>query len=245
MNSVSFDVHGYMAHFRKVFSNSTSLTYMFPPRTTIMGMIAAAMGMPRDSYYEELSPGRLRLAVRLLTQVRKLKLSESYLDTDEVSDRALRGVRNRVPTAREFVVSGDGSGPLGYRIHACGDAELMGRIADAVRAPAYPLSLGSADMPAWVEDVREGECEPLERFSGDEMVSSVARSSSLSLVLREGDVRKGGLRIMLEERVPRLYDGGRRSGILENYYLEIGGRSLRVRGEAEGASIGGEVISFL
>ncbi|MFP3137914.1 MAG: CRISPR-associated protein Cas5 [Nitrososphaeria archaeon] len=244
MNSVSFDVRGYMAHFRKVFSNSTSLTYMFPPRTTIMGMIAAAMGRPRDSYYEELSPGRLQLAVRLLTQVRKLKLSVSYLDTDEVSVRALRGLKDRVPTAREFVVSGDGSGPLGYRIHACGDAELVGRIADAVRAPAYPLSLGSADMPAWVEGVREGECEPLGRFSGDEAVSSVVRSS-LSLALREEDVREGGLRIMLEERVPRLFDGGRRSGVLENYYLEMGGRPIRVRGEAEGASIGGEAISFL
>ncbi|MFP3209080.1 MAG: CRISPR-associated protein Cas5 [Nitrososphaeria archaeon] len=244
MNSVSFDVRGYMAHFRKVFSNSTSLTYMFPPRTTIMGMIAAAMGKPRDSYYEELSPERLRLAVRLLTEVRKLKLSENYLNTDEVSVRALRGLKGRVPTAREFVVSGDGWGPLGYRIYACGDAELVGRIADAVRAPAYPLSLGSADMPAWVEDVREGECEPLGRFSGDEAVSSVVRFS-LSLALREEDLREGGLRIMLEERVPRLFDGGRRSGVLENYYLEIGGRPIRVRGEAEGASIGGEVISFL
>jgi len=49
----------------------------------------------------------------------------------------------------------------------------------------------------------------------------------------------------LEERVPRLFDGGRRSGVLENYYLEMGGRPIRVRGEAEGASIGGEAISFL
>ncbi|MGC8969814.1 MAG: CRISPR-associated protein Cas5 [Conexivisphaera sp.] len=231
MRGLRFDVHGYMAHFRKVFSNSTSLSYFFPPRTTVTGILAAAMGLDRDSYYGEMSPGKLRVAVRVLTPLRKLTFSESYLNTDSVTVDAMRGFTGRVPTRREFVVAASADpGPLGYRIYLASDnAEYIERAGRALRAPAYPISLGPADMPAWVEDVEELECEPLDDPVGMPVASVVP--SFLRPRVEEG------LRISIEERVPRSFDPGRLSGRLENYYLELQGRPIRISGRFGGAPV--------
>jgi CRISPR-associated protein, Cas5h family len=69
-----------MAHFRKVYSNSTSLSYYFPPRTTVLGIVAAALGLPRDSYYDKLN--QLNVGVSAVTPLRKLTVGEDILDTD-------------------------------------------------------------------------------------------------------------------------------------------------------------------
>ena len=246
MRGLRFDVRGYMAHFRKVFSNATSLSYFFPPRTTVTGILAAAMGLARDSYYDAMSPGELRVAVRVLTPLRKLTFSESYLNTDAVTLNAMRGLTGRVPTRREFVVSASAdTGPLGYRAYLVpSDPGMIERVAGALRSPVYPISLGAADMPAWVEGVEELECEPLGDPVGERVASVVP--SYLRPKVEEG------LRISIEERVPRSFDAGRRSGRLENYYLELQGRPVLISGARgapadgpAGATCDGERVMFL
>ncbi|MDW8022877.1 MAG: CRISPR-associated protein Cas5, partial [Nitrososphaerota archaeon] len=44
MKLVVFDAKCFFAHFRKHFSTTSSLSYSFPPRTTIAGMMAAILG---------------------------------------------------------------------------------------------------------------------------------------------------------------------------------------------------------
>ncbi|BBD73350.1 hypothetical protein HS1genome_1739 [Sulfodiicoccus acidiphilus] len=88
-------IKGKMAHFRKVYSNSTSLSYYFPPRTTVLGIMAAALGMERDSYYEKLN--WYDVGVAALTPLRKLVTGEDVLDTDQVSVTKLRGLGVECP----------------------------------------------------------------------------------------------------------------------------------------------------
>lgn len=49
---IGFDVAADYAHFRRVGNNSAKPSYLIPPRTTVAGMLAGIMGMPRDSYYD-------------------------------------------------------------------------------------------------------------------------------------------------------------------------------------------------
>ena len=37
---VAFTLAGPMAHFRKFYTTTSALTYLFPPRTTLMGLVA-------------------------------------------------------------------------------------------------------------------------------------------------------------------------------------------------------------
>ncbi len=64
MKITVFDLYGKFAHFRKFYTNSSSLTYLIPPRTTIEGIIAALLGYERDSYYDVLSVDKLNIAVK-------------------------------------------------------------------------------------------------------------------------------------------------------------------------------------
>lgn len=60
---VGFDIAADYAHFRRVGNNSAKPSYTIPPRTTIAGLLAGIMGMPRDSYYDLFSPESSAIAV--------------------------------------------------------------------------------------------------------------------------------------------------------------------------------------
>ncbi|SEW10162.1 type I-B CRISPR-associated protein Cas5b [Natrinema salifodinae] len=60
---IGFDVAADFAHFRKVGNNSAKPSYRVPPRTTVAGLLAGIMGMPRNSYYDLFSPESSALAV--------------------------------------------------------------------------------------------------------------------------------------------------------------------------------------
>lgn len=87
MSSISkvlaFDVWGDFAHFRKVYSTASQLTYGIPPRTTLSGLIAAILGLPRDSYYDEFSKENSRLAVVLKKPIKKHKINLNLLKTKD------------------------------------------------------------------------------------------------------------------------------------------------------------------
>lgn len=60
---IGFDVAADFAHFRKVGNNSAKPTYRIPPRTTVAGLLAGILGMPRDSYYDLFEPSSSAVAV--------------------------------------------------------------------------------------------------------------------------------------------------------------------------------------
>ncbi len=71
MKIIAFDIIGKFAHFRKYFSNSTALSYTIPPRTTIIGILAAVMGYQKDTYYECFSKKNLQMAIAVISPLKK------------------------------------------------------------------------------------------------------------------------------------------------------------------------------
>jgi CRISPR-associated protein Cas5h len=59
---ISFSICGKFAHFRKFYTNASSLTYLLPPRTALTGLLASILELPRDSYYDTLSPEQAFIA---------------------------------------------------------------------------------------------------------------------------------------------------------------------------------------
>ena len=71
MKILQFDISGKFAHFRKYYGNNTALTYSLPPRTAIMGMLAAICGVPKDSYYERFASDKIKIGVAIKTPIKK------------------------------------------------------------------------------------------------------------------------------------------------------------------------------
>ncbi len=78
---ISFRVSGQFAHFRKFYTNASSLSYLIPPRTVIMGMLASVLRYERDSYYEAFHPEKFRISTAVTpgVQIKKKIQSMNYL----------------------------------------------------------------------------------------------------------------------------------------------------------------------
>jgi len=149
-----FDLVGPMAHFRRFYTNSSSLSYPFPPRTAVMGMIAALLGRGRDTYYEELSMENARIGVALKMPVRSVMQTVNYLATD---DQDWHGVKRRIQIPLEFVFPRPPERFLRYRIFFSSPKtslveELYAHLSQGQYK--YPLYFGLTECPAWAENPR-------------------------------------------------------------------------------------------
>jgi CRISPR-associated protein Cas5h len=229
MRMVVFDISGYMAHFRRFYSSVTPLTYHFPPRNTVMGILACMLGFDKDSYYETFSRDKCRIAVALRTPVRRVMLPTNYLDTDQITLQKLRGIGNRVPTRMEYLLAVPPSEYVSYRIFVTHEGQfLLNQLARRLtdRRFAYPVSLGPAHCLAEANLVYYGEAEVIEGDGDEYLVSTVIPQDTIV----DGPAPAEGIKIMLEERLPPDFKDGRMpTGASRNYVFEASGKPLRIK----------------
>lgn len=78
---IMFKLSGKFAHFRKFYTNASSLSYLIPPRTVIIGLIASILKIPRDEYYDIFNEENLKVSVCIPKnlEIRKQTQSLNYL----------------------------------------------------------------------------------------------------------------------------------------------------------------------
>jgi CRISPR-associated protein Cas5h len=221
-----FDVTGYFAHFRKYFSTASSLSYVFPPRTAITGMLAGILGYERDSYYELFSSNKCKIALRILGQVRRLTYTINYLMTDKpLTIGKLRGIGSSAQVHTEILSSGDRElHELRYRIffnHEDGTVqkEIAERIAD--KKFYYPPSLGTANFIADLKYVCTIDGEIFKPREEVNICTVIPTSIVKSLHPQEG------IRIYIEELMPADFSPERFLLRKETYIYEGSGKTIR------------------
>lgn len=83
---LSFEIRGPFAHFRRIEGNTVKQTYRLIPRTTLAGMVAAVLGLPRDSYYELFGPETSAVAIEPTRRLRTMSLPQLTLTTTNNND---------------------------------------------------------------------------------------------------------------------------------------------------------------
>ena len=73
-----FTVHGAFAHWRKWFTTTSALTYSFSPRTAVIGMMGAVLGVQRDEVAKVFTASDTRIAVCPLRPIVKDRLPEKW-----------------------------------------------------------------------------------------------------------------------------------------------------------------------
>jgi len=155
LNAISFELVGRFAHFRKYYTNTSSLTYDFPPRTTVIGLLAGILGRKRDSYYEEFSLENTLTAILLKSSNRKLIQTVKNIHTGEKFGigNLISGDRNPSLTQMQLIVPE--LGEIRYKIyfHHTDEetlSELYHRMND--KRYCYPPFMGSAQFMADIEN---------------------------------------------------------------------------------------------
>ncbi len=237
MKAVIFDISGRMAHFRRFYSSVTALSYYFPPRNTVTGLIAAILGYDRDSYYAMFSRKNLGVAVSINNKngLRRLMLNTNYLDTDSVTLSKLRG-KGKVPTAVEYVLPMPPETDVSYRIYIISLNHELDNIVDELAARmerreyAYPPSLGPANCLAYIELISPSIDAEILRVYGEEKISlPISTVIPYSIIPEDGLKFDAGKKIVLEERLPPDFADGRSiEGASMSYIFEYGGNAINI-----------------
>ena len=247
-----FDLTGPMAHFRKYYTNTSALTYGFPPRTVLMGVTAAVLGFERDSYYERLGSGHFAVAIK--GAVRRLLQTVNYVRTKK-EDLGLMRRLQRVPgtqTPLEFLLPGGEHRSLRFRVffgHPDGGVvrEAAARLREG--RPFFPLYLGLTECPAgagYVGLFGPGDYETLPPHTPVSL-TSVASASHLDQV----DLSALPGARLVRERAPHAFGPGRTLRPPIAVIYDAGGQplpaSLRVsaRRFRLGPGAGTETVAFL
>ncbi len=77
-----FDVSGRYATFKIPETTRGALTFPFPPRTAILGLIGAILGLPRNSYWDEANPIRNSIiALEVIQPGRRVGITVNFTQT--------------------------------------------------------------------------------------------------------------------------------------------------------------------
>ncbi len=98
-----FDVWGDYAHFRKNYSTSSPLTYSFPPRTALSGLIGAITGLDKTEYFRRFFKGDASISCKILAPVKKVRIGENLIDTKSTGSVKMHLIKNRTQIRFEFV----------------------------------------------------------------------------------------------------------------------------------------------
>ena len=76
-----FDIYGDFAHFKRYYTTSSPLTFSIPPRTALIGLISAIIGIHKNEYLPLMSKDKAKLAVRILSPIKKFRMTQNLINT--------------------------------------------------------------------------------------------------------------------------------------------------------------------
>jgi len=212
-----FDLIGTFAHFRKYDTNSSSLSYTFPPRTTLAGIIAAMLGIERDNYYDTFSTDNCRIALSVLSPVRKQIHTINYLFVKSAGDfnGSSKNVHTQIPLEIVFPIGEE----LRYRVYFThSDKTLEADVKKHIEHPVYPLYFGISEFIAKAEFV--GYADSVE--SSSEQAVEISSVLNLSYVKDRGLVINSGDTPMryISEIMPVEFDSNRKLKSVSKFVYE-------------------------
>jgi CRISPR-associated protein Cas5h len=84
MKLLVFDIYAPYAHFRVPYTTSSPLTYPFPPKTSIYGMISALIGLNKNKYLEYFQNNSCKVAIGIQNPIKKTAITENFIDVKKV-----------------------------------------------------------------------------------------------------------------------------------------------------------------
>lgn len=212
-----FDIKGYAAHFRKFYTNSSSLSYSIPPRTTISGIIAAILGLERDTYYDDFNVENADIAIRKNNKTRKILQSLNYMKI--TTNKHFESPKDHTQIPFEIILAEEGF--ISYRIYFSSDNEkLMDDLEKCLvdKKYYYPPSLGAIPFNSNIEYI--GKVRGNIKNDQKVFISSVIPISKINdRGIEIGDIDEKQV-ILVKERMTRDFKNNREIKSVESYIYD-------------------------
>lgn len=211
--------------FRKFYTNSSSLSYPFPPRSTLAGLVAGLMGYERDSYRKDLGLEQCKIAVSVRIPVRHVMQTVNYLMTKSPSDFDGSEGGTQIPV--EWIFPEIDNPKLRYRVYVTHEDRHWLEKLDMLLTTdtwIYPPYLGMSECLAQVEHVATISHWTLEQLENATPISTVIPVQALEgapeLIL--------GSQI-IKERIPLALDRERKLEAICDVLYERTGKGITAR----------------
>lgn len=159
---IIFDIKGKFAHFRKFYSNSTSLSYDFPPRTTLEGIIGSILGYDFNSYYDALNFKHAIIAVSTQSKIRKYIGTVNYMkivDSNSFYKNLSKSGYNYTQIPYEMIIPDNFLNQIVYRVFFHSTQEIMEELSERIKnnRPVFPVSMGTANMIGSIDYISDAK----------------------------------------------------------------------------------------
>lgn len=231
---ISFKLCGKFAHFRKFYTNSSSLSYLVPPRTVVIGLLASILKIPRDEYYEIFSEEKCKISVSVSPgiKIRKQTQSMNYLHTkyfNLIAKGNPKGIAQHSQCKLELLMSPE-DGNIEYCIyvgyHSDNDTFIRLEQHLAKNDLGYGLYLGQRQFRCFIEDFRI--ITDLIFMSESEYLDSICIEDNWEDFVPNGDIR------IISEQMPIHFikatgkkQIGREPTTVRRVYFESSGKRLK------------------
>lgn len=237
MKVLVFDIRGDYAHFRKFYTTSSPLTFSFPPPPTIAGIIGAIYGAGKDEYLNIFSPAQCRLALKIVSPVKKVRMGINLINTKGNNWQPVKK-KNHEPRTQirtEFLKD-----PC-FRIYAAHeDEKVFNKLGQSIKEHrcVYSVSLGLSELLADFRFVAIYEAEELH-----------GGNAELSTPIREGNLVDGGLEIesgrkYFKEKMTIRMNPDRVVEIYDDVIYESDGNTIKAKVKNYHRLENGENITF-
>ena len=112
---VVFDIWGDYAHFKKIYTTSSPLSYSFPPRTALSGLIGAILGIDKNDCFSYFTKDKANIACKILSPVKKVRIGLNLIDTK----KSMHLIQNRTQIKFEFIKDPK------YRVYFCHSSDAL------------------------------------------------------------------------------------------------------------------------
>lgn len=164
MELITFRLRGHFGHFLRAETSASALSYPIPPRTVMLGMLGAILGLPKDEPQVVLEPANIAISGRLpKTHWHKVKLrKDPPTPLPYLVRKAQKSDKNTAPEKATLILQEwlfNPSYTVWVSIPAPYHAKLESRLRE--RRWHFTPSLGLSEMIADIEYLGSHECSPL------------------------------------------------------------------------------------
>lgn len=225
---IVFDIWGDYAHFRRGYTTTSPLTYPFPTRTALSGIMAAILGLSRDSYYELFGKDKSAFAIQIINPINKIRITQNLIDTKHGYtpwEIQIKGQAPRTQISFEYVKNPK------YRVYVWSKEcfrELKSLIEE--HKSKYTLYLGTSECIANFEYIGVGNVERKIANGIEVEISTIIKNDGIIEIKPEKGKKYGKIKIpgvMNKERVVQEFieviyeENGKTIKIIKGEYYKI------------------------
>lgn len=170
MELINFQLSGRFAHFLRAEASKNALSHPVPPRTVILGILGAILGLSKDKPQVDLEPANIAISGKLpKTHWHRVKLrKDPPVSLPRLIRKTQKADRNTIPEKATLILQEwlfDPSYTIRVSIPEPYHGKLQSRLRD--RRWYFTPSLGLSEMMADIGYLGSNECSPLPQGTYD------------------------------------------------------------------------------